>query len=380
MADVVVVGAGPVGMLLAGLLHRNGLEVTVLERRPAASPGSRAIGIHAPSLAALESSGVTERLLDRALRVSRGEARSGGKVLGAVRFDRLSTRFPFVATLPQSATEEVLAVDAPVVRRGVEVTALRPEGGRVRVFLAGDENGRGGEQLLASVVLVAAGVAARGLVYRGNGVRVRQYPDRYLMADLTAQGGPVAVVTLDAHGVLESFPLPDGVRRFVTWDPEPGHDAPEARTARLRRALEQRGEAEAAASLVSASGFRVRRAVAPALVHGSLVVLGDTAHEVSPIGGQGMNLGLLDAATLAPLVTDWVRSGRRPDAELDRWERDRLASARTAARLAAANTTLGRPLGPAGDAARRALLRFALGSPVSGVFARAYAMGFDRAA
>ena len=64
--------------------------------------------MHAPVLAALERSGITERLLEKALRVPRGEARSGDHVLGVVRFDRLSTRFPFVATLPQAETEAVL--------------------------------------------------------------------------------------------------------------------------------------------------------------------------------------------------------------------------------------------------------------------------------
>ncbi|MFG6475844.1 FAD-dependent oxidoreductase [Microbacterium sp. P06] len=374
MHDVVIVGAGPVGMLLAGRLHRAGLEVTVLERRPESSPGSRAIGLHAPVLAALEASGVTERLLARALRVSSGEARSEGRLLGRIRFDRLSTRFPFVATLPQSETEAALAVDAPRVRRGVDVTAVRPEGGRVRVFFDGTE------QLLARVVIVAAGVGSRRLVFRDDGVAVRQYPDRYLMADLAAPGGPVAVVHLDRDGVLESFPLPSGRRRFVAWDGGADDADPAARTTRLRARLERRGEHEAAAELEAASAFRVRRAVAPALVRGGLFVIGDTAHEVSPIGGQGMNLGLLDAATLAPLLIEWLRTDRRPDAALRRWERDRVASARTAARLAAMNTTLGRTMGPSGDALRRTALRAVLGTPLSGFVAHAYAMGLDRAA
>jgi len=369
MHDVIVVGGGPVGMLIAGQLHRAGLDVTVLERRAEAAPGSRAIGVHAPVLAALEESGVTERLLAGALRVGRGEARSDGRLLGTVRFDRLSTRFPFVATLPQSATEAVLAADAPPVRRGMHVTAVRREGDRVRVDVDG-------ASLTARVAIVAAGVRARDLVFRRDAVPVREYPDRYLMADLTAPGEAVAVVHLDGGGVLESFPLPGGRRRFVAWDADPAADDP---AARLRAVLERRGEHHAAAALEHASAFRVRRAVAPALVHGGVIVIGDTAHEVSPIGGQGMNLGLLDAATLAPIVTGWVCSGRRPDAELRRWERDRIASARAAARLAAMNTALGRPLRGGAAALRRAALRVLLATPAEGALARAYAMGLDRA-
>ena len=374
MLDAVVIGGGPVGMLIAGRLHRAGVDVTVLEQRAEAAPGSRAIGVHAPVLAALEECGVTERLLADALRVGRGEARSHGRVLGTVRFDRLSTRFPFVATLPQSTTEAVLAADAPTVRRGTTVTGVRSEGDRVRIDVDG------AEPVLARIAIVAAGVRARDLVFRRDALRVRQYPDRYLMTDLTAPGPPVAVVHLDGGGVLESFPLPDGRRRFVAWDPDAAAGAPEERASRMRAALDQRGEHEAAAALLHASAFRVRRAVAPSLVRGGVIVIGDTAHEVSPIGGQGMNLGLLDAATLAPIVTEWLRSGRRPDAELRRWERDRIASARTAARIAALNTKLGRPQGPTGAALRRAALRLLLATPAEGALARAYAMGLDRAA
>lgn len=90
-----------------------------------------------------------------------------------------------------------------------------------------------------------------------------------------------------------------------------------------------------------------------------------------------MNLGLLDAATLAPLLVAWISTGTAPEAELRHWERARLRSARRAAQLAALNTRLGRPLPPAVDAARRLGVRLMLGPGAGGVFAHAYAMGFD---
>ncbi|MDR7183961.1 2-polyprenyl-6-methoxyphenol hydroxylase-like FAD-dependent oxidoreductase [Microbacterium trichothecenolyticum] len=374
MRDVTVVGAGPVGMLLAGELARRGVDVELLERRPAVGDGTRAIGIHSPVLAALEPSGLTDRLLAEAVRVRRGEARSRGRLLGTVHFDVLPARFPFVATLPQATTESVLGAAAPEPPRGAYVLAVIPH--RDAVVVRAGLLGRPIESE-SRIVVVAGGGAARDLVYRPGAVPARDYRDRYLMTDAAADAdGELAVIHLDPDGVLESFPLPGGRRRFVAWDAPGADEDPEARTRRLRDALARRGEAAAAEAVTAATSFGVRRVVAPRLRHGRVFAIGDTAHEVSPIGGQGMNLGLLDAVTLAPLLASWARTGRAPDLGLLRWEARRVQSARRAATLASVNTALGRPSGR-GDVLRRTAVRAMLTGPSARLFARAYSMGFD---
>ena len=119
--------------------------------------------------------------------------------------------------------------------------------------------------------------------------------------------------------------------------------------------------------------------MAPSLRRGGLFAIGDTAHEVSPIGGQGMNLGLLDAATLAPLLARWVRAGEAPDAELARWEarraRVRAHGRRDRDAQHVARATARRPpRTPSGAPG--------CGSPCcrpgARLLAHAYAMGFDR--
>lgn len=389
MIDVAIVGSGPVGTLLAAELARLGVAAERLERRPTAGDGSRAVGVHATALALMEASGATDRLLETALRVRVGEARRRGRALGEVRFDRLPTRHPFVATLPQSQTEAALAATAaawgaPPPQYGIAVTALRDQGEGVDISTDATQQPR---EIRARFVVVAGGLRARTLL--PIEARRRVYPDRYLMTDADDRSGDGdrAVVHLDPAGVLESFPLPEGRRRYVAWMPErdagAGDDA-----ALLRDAVAARTGSDAAASAVhSATWFGVGRSRLAALRTGRVVAIGDTAHEVSPIGGQGMNLGLIDAVTLAPVLARWVREGAAP-ASLDAWERSRLRAADRAGRIAALNTTLGRPSrsggargGADGDrGAAATAVRLALRSPAERLLAHAYSMGFDPAA
>nr|BFF09775.1 hypothetical protein GCM10025699_10780 [Microbacterium flavescens] len=376
MPDVVVIGAGPVGTLLAGELARRGVDVGLYERRPAAGGGTRAIGVHAPVLSALESSGVTERLLAVAARVPRGEARSAGRSLGSVSFARLSTRFPFVATLPQAATEAVLAAGAPEPTRGATAMAVtpRPDGVRVSIGIGGRPT-----ELTAPIVVVATGAGGRDLVFRPGAVRAHEYRDRYLMADAATgarDDDDLAVIHLDGRGVLESFPLP-GLAPLRHMGPAgrrprsrgPDH-APARRTRcarrgrgirrhlrgdRLRRSQLRRAEA---AQRPRARDRRRRARGEPDRRAG---------HEPRPARRRDPRAAPRDLGA----------HGEAPDAELARWEARRVASARTAARLAAANTALGRSAPRAVDAGRRALVRAMLTAPVDRVFARAYAMGFD---
>lgn len=369
-----MVGAGPVGALMASELTRRGVDVAVVERRTGLATGSRAIGLHAPVLAALEGSGVTARMLESAHRVRVGHARRNGDLLGSVRFDRLSTRFPFVATLPQHQTHRALSADAPTPIAGLVTGVRSGPVPRVRYRTADGE----AAELSCRIVVIAGGARARDLVYRAGALAERPAGRRYLMADVPGEGGAEAVVDLNPWGALESFPLPGGIRRFVAPADAPADPSPTGRGAQLRRLLSAHGMAHAAQAVTEAAEFRIRRAIAPALRHASVIAIGDTAHEISPMGGQGMNLGLLDAVTLAPLVAEWVRTGTAPDAELRAWEHRRIRSARTADRIAAANTSLGSPTGPVGDAARRIGLRVALRGRSARAVAHAYAMGWDR--
>jgi 2-polyprenyl-6-methoxyphenol hydroxylase-like FAD-dependent oxidoreductase len=344
---VVIVGGGPVGLCLGVLLVRAGVDAVVLEAREAPGRHSRAIGIHPPGLRVLAKAGVAEELAADGVRIEEGIARSGGRDVARVCFD------PPVLAVPQWRTERALeaalARAAPgALRRGVRAVGIEQEEGGAVVRTEGGETFRGRWAVAAdgarSPLRAALGTVS---------VRERTLPDAYLMGDFAdATGdGARAVLHVEPGGIVESFPLPGRVRRWVAHLDRPAAGAGAGDLARIIG--ERTGEAVDPGSCTMLSAFAVTERLTDRMREGRVLLLGDAAHEVSPIGGQGMTLGWLDAEAFAPLLA-------AEPAWPELWaaaERERLRAAALAAGQARLNMTLGRPLPAPAMAVRNAALR-----------------------
>lgn len=348
--EVAVVGGGPVGLLLGCLLTLQGIDCVVLERRALPTPESRAFGIHPPALKVLRKAGVADELIRRGVKISAGQVFLDKSRVGRMSLENTDPSFPFVLSVPQTVTESVLErrlfeLAPGALIRGASVVPWGEKDGGSYLRIDGVHGGKA--QIRARYIVACDGKDSTlrknaGIAFHGG-----KYPDCYLMGDFADDTpfGTDAALFVTKEGIVESFPLPNNLRRWVVRLPE----RMETRDANDLAAMvrERTGFNVPVETCVWMSPFGIEYRLAKCFCQNNLFLAGDAAHIVSPIGGQGMNLGFLDASELATTMLFLLNHLDSPMSSKEKpiplYEKSRKNAAKHALHRAEWNTILGRP-------------------------------------
>ena len=311
--DILIAGAGPVGLTLASELARRRIPCLIIDDQAAGANTSRACVIHARTLEVLEPLGVVPELLARGIEVPIFRVRDRDRTLLTIEFRELPSTYAYTLMLPQADTEAVLLAGLEArggsVVRPCRLVAMRDGAEGVTVTLHDAD----GEHVVRARCLVGCdGIHSTVREQAGIAFEGGSYEEAFVLADVHMEW-PLArdEVTLfySPAGLVVVAPIPkERFRVVATVDVAPAVPA----LADIQVVLDSRGPEATPArvrDIVWSSRFRIHHRVARTLHKGRVFIIGDAAHVHSPAGGQGMNTGIQDAVSLGEALAQALARG-----------------------------------------------------------------------
>ncbi len=323
--DVLIAGAGPVGLFLANECARRGLRWRLVEANASQSEHSKALAIFPRTLEIFDMAGVVDPFLAAANRVTSVAVMTHDRTLAHMQFVPEETPYAFVAMVPQNVTEKLLA------------EALNRKGGKVEYetsFVSGVQRDgyvsvtlshKGQRQDLTARFVIGCDGAHSVVRHLLNlSFEGAEYTDLFLLADVeTNEAFPADQLQLcpSEFGPVAIFPMSAHRRRVVATVAEKDGEVPSLELVqnilrdRAPSGIEVRG-------LNWSTYFRIHHRQAAKLRVGNMFIAGDAAHIHSPFGGQGMNTGLHDVWNLVWKLDLFLR-GHGNDQLLDSYSVER---------------------------------------------------------
>jgi 2-polyprenyl-6-methoxyphenol hydroxylase-like FAD-dependent oxidoreductase len=334
--EVLVVGAGPVGLMAAIELRRRGIDVVIVDKRAEVAPWAKAVGVQPRTLEIFDAIGVVRAAID-ASETLRGQLMYvNGQQAARIELT-LPPEVPYrFVGIPQYATEEVLGAHlaglGTTVRRGVEVTAFTADDHAVSATAREND----GEISISAQYIIGAD-GAHSVVRKGLGLGFEgdAFPEEYMLADVEVDWHVPAGYTVRAmhqtdgvtDDLLVCIPLPGrGRYRMSALVPDELKNDPNDAVAHgiqttgptpelhhIQAVIDRLApEPATATNMRWSSVFRISHRLVERYGVGRAFLAGDAAHIHPPTGAQGMNTGLQDAYNLGWKLALAVREAAAP--------------------------------------------------------------------
>ncbi|MFC3909081.1 FAD-dependent oxidoreductase [Legionella dresdenensis] len=302
MLDVLVVGAGPVGLFCANELTRYGLKCRIIDKKEALSDKSKALGLHIRTLDVLEDCGLLDEFLKRGHKVVQALFKSNGALIASVDFSKVASKRHYLIDLPQDQTEKILhdnlAGKGINVEWQTELTALEQKEKSIIATLKNPEQDN--LQVEASWIIACDG-AHSTLRHLVNGdFAGSAYDQFWWLADLHidwAEPEDSMVINISQYGPMACFPMGNKRYRLVMTAPGKSTEQPQFEDIVKEFNLRSADKAELS-NPVWVTGFSIHHRQMQQYRYDRLFFAGDAAHIHSPMGGQGLNTGIQDIYNL----------------------------------------------------------------------------------
>jgi 2-polyprenyl-6-methoxyphenol hydroxylase-like FAD-dependent oxidoreductase len=335
-SEVLIIGAGPTGLVLALWLTKLGVKVRIIDKTADAGTTSRALAVQARTLELYRQLDLAEAVVERGHKVPAVNLWVKGKPKARLSFETIGsnlTPYSFLQIFPQDEHERLLIARLEelgvLVERRTELIGFTDAGERVTARLRGPE----GHEEICTASYIAGCDGARSVVREtmGTGFPGGTYRQVFYVADVEAAGPAIdgeLHVDLDEADFLAVFPLA-GKGRARLIGTVSDERADRADTLKFEDVSDRAiNHLKVKVDKVNwLSTYHVHRRVTAHFQKGRAFLLGDAAHIHSPAGGQGMNTGIGDAINLAWKLAA-VLAGRAPDKLLDSYEAERIGFAR----------------------------------------------------
>lgn len=361
--DVIVAGAGPVGLTLANLLGGYGVRTLLVERNAELEGEPRAVTLDDESLRTMQGAGLIDEVL-RDVVLGYGVQYFGwnGRPLAAIQPTREEYGYPkrnafrqpvLVRTLHQGLAR----FPHVEVRLGQELVALEQDASAVRCTLKGTNGPR-----VATARWLVACDGGRSPIREMCGIRLEgdTYPERWLIIDLAERTVPLRHTRTycDPRRPAIRLPGPHGAVRYEFMLRPGDHDEDVLDERTFRRWIADRVPEDAELPLVRKAIYGFHARLASRWKQGRVLLAGDAAHLTPPFAGQGLNSGIRDAANLAWKLAAVTRWDSGPDL-LDSYEPERRPHAAALIRMALRIGSFMQPKSVPGAMLAQAALRMA---------------------